>query len=399
MKKSLSVLLMVFAVAFGVLVFNGTTSKAATWDADIRQTDASDSSAKLEWNAYLGADFYEIYFSNDNSSWTEMDWSSEPSATIYNLTSGQTYYVKVVAYTGYHWDDNATPVAESLSTDVVTAPGEVKNLVQTSATTSSISMKWNAVSGASGYMVYRYNSWDNYTRVGVTSNTSYTVNGLAASTKASYVVCAYRSNSAKAAASGRDSDIVTMKTVPAKVAYVAITNYYDSISVCYYGWNGVNNADGYQFQLLNNKGKSILTSDTTGTSVRLDPYKKGIFTKARCRAYVIINNKKIYGAWSGYNYNASCKKIVASRSRNRKKITIKWSKITGASGYQVYVSTSQKGKYKKLKTLSAKKTSYSFTKIGKKKISKSKTYYIRLKYLTKVGKKNVASKISGQGSI
>lgn len=192
---------------------------------------------------------------------------------------------------------------------------------------------------------------------------------------------------------------VYMRTMPAKVATTAMTNYYSSINVAYYGWTDVNNADGYQFQLLNNKGKSIYSTETAGTSVRISPYKKGVFTKARTRAYITIGNTKFFGPWSDYNYNAACKKIKMKRSANRKKITVTWKKITGAAGYKVYVSTKSNGGWKKVKTLSAKKKSCTITKYGKKKLSKKKTYYVKVEYLTKVGKKKVTSAISGIGNI
>ena len=57
MKKKLSALFMMFAVAFSVMLISGTTSKAlSTWNANIQQTDASESSVKLQWEVYLGAD-------------------------------------------------------------------------------------------------------------------------------------------------------------------------------------------------------------------------------------------------------------------------------------------------------------------------------------------------------
>ena len=87
------------------------------------------------------------------------------------------------------------------------------------------------------------------------------------------------------------------------------------------------------------------------------------------------------------------------RKKNRKKITVTWKKIIGASGYRVYISTKCTVGWKKVKSLSSKKKSCTITKYGKKKLSKKKTYYVKVQYLTKVGKKNVASGVSGVGSI
>ena len=78
---------------------------------------------------------------------------------------------------------------------------------------------------------------------------------------------------------------------------------------------------------------------------------------------------------------------------------MKWKKVTGASGYNVYVSTKSNSGFKKCKTVSKKKSSYIITKYGKKKLSKKKTYYVKVEYLTKVGKKTVKSGIVSTGSV
>ena len=112
-----------------------------------------------------------------------------------------------------------------------------------------------------------------------------------------------------------------------------------------------------------------------------------------------VGNKVYYGAWSPYTYHASSKKVTAKRRSNGKKIYLKWKKVSGACGYQVYVSTKSNGGFKKVKSLSAKKTKYTITKCGKKKLKKGKTYYVQLRYQMKVGKKKVTSKIVSSATV
>jgi len=57
-----------------------------------------------------------------------------------------------------------------------------------------------------------------------------------------------------------------------------------------------------------------------------------------------------------------------------KKATVKWSKVTGATGYKVYYKTSSDGKWIGLKTTDNKITS--FTKTG---LTSGKTYYFTVK--------------------
>lgn len=407
MKKEIKMLLMVFAVALGILLVPGTASKAAeVWNANLKQTDATTDSVSLQWSTCLGADFYAVEFSPDKTKWTQMDTTSNPSVKITRLDPGSQWWVRVIAKEGYQFvDGGSTPIVESVPIQVSTLPEvkDVENLQQTNATTTSVTMSWSAVSGATSYDVYRYNSYGDYTKVGAdVKATSYTATGLGASSAFDYFVIAKAKSATGFENQSESYRRVTMRTVPGKVQIVAISNFWSNINIAEYKWTAVNNVSGYQFQLLNNKNKTLYTKDTGSTysnSVSVDPYKKGVFTKARVRAYILVGTKKLYGAWSGYNYNASTKKATAKRSKNGKKITLKWSKVTGASGYKVLVSTKENSGFKKVKTLSSKKTSITVTKCGKSKLKKSKKYYFRIQYLTKSGKKTITSGIMGTVSI
>lgn len=405
MKKSIKMLVMFFAVAFGVLLATGTKSQAAAWNANLVQTEAATDKITLQWSAYLGANYYEVYFSYDGQDWKAMDYTREANIQIRNLTPGDVYYATVVAYTASYWgSEDMTPVAQSTAIMVATKPDvpTVTGLKQTGAKVNSITMSWNAVSGATSYDVYRRNSWNNYTKVvSDVRTTSCTVTGLSASSEINYFVIAKKATAVPGVVGeSADYQYVAMRTIPGKVSRIAMTNYWDSLHEAAYTWSLTNNVAGYQFQLRNYNGKKVLfTQDVTGTSLYVKPYPKGQFTRARVRAYIVVGNTKLYGDWSGEDYNASNKKLTWKRSANKKKITLKWKKITGASGYKVSISTKADSGFKTVKKLGKKKTSITITKCGKKKLSKNKKYYVRVEYLMKSGKKTISSGIAGSGTI
>lgn len=65
-------------------------------------------------------------------------------------------------------------------------------------------------------------------------------------------------------------------------------------------------------------------------------------------------------------------------------------------GYQNIEFTFQLKKkkgYKKVATVSSKKSSYTITKYNKKKLKKGQKYYVQLRYVGKNGKKKVVSNI------
>lgn len=397
-KRVFSKSLLLLAITSIMLFAMSITSMAATeTNMNIQQTNAGDSYVEIKWQKYLGQDIhYHVELSYDGVNWAMQDWSTSPSITISDLSPDSTYYVRVAVYNSdWHEKDvseDGVCVAVSTKQAICTKPSKVQNLRQTKATKNSISMTWDAVAGASSYKILIFENYD-YKTVATSKTNSVTIKGLDASSNIEYYVAAVKNVNGYEAVGDR-SKSVDMKTVPKKVTRVAITDLYDNIKVCYYGWTSCENADGYQYEITSLNGKKkYYKATTTSTSARLTTYPVGAFTKARVRAYVEINGKKTYGPWSNYDYNACSKDVTARRSKNGKKITLKWKKVSGVSEYRIYISTKEKKGYKKVATVSSKKSSYTITKYNKKNLKKGQKYYVQLRYVGKNGKKKVVSNI------
>jgi chitinase len=138
--------------------------------------------------AYLGASGTGT---TDVSTWTPDSASWKQLSTTFTTGSSTT---SVTVYT-HGWYGQAAYYADDLSVfgpdggggtgpgpTVPAAPG---GLSVSGTTSSSVSLAWNAVSGATGYTVYR-----DGTKVTAVSGTSATVTGLAASTSYSFQVTA-----------------------------------------------------------------------------------------------------------------------------------------------------------------------------------------------------------------
>lgn len=69
------------------------------------------------------------------------------------------------------------------------------------------------------------------------------------------------------------------------------------------------------------------------------------------------------------------KPAIRSLKLKKKTIALKWTKVTGAGGYEIYRATKKSGKYKKIKTIS-KGTTVTYTN---KKLKKKKTYYYKVR--------------------
>lgn len=88
-----------------------------------------------------------------------------------------------------------------------------------------------------------------------------------------------------------------------------------------------------------------------------------------------------------YNIITKKNKITKLTNGKGKKLTVKFSKATGAKGYEISYATAKNFKGAKKKTTT--KTSLTLTKL-----KKGKTYYVRVRSYIKVGKKNVYSDYS-----
>ena len=77
------------------------------------------------------------------------------------------------------------------------------------------------------------------------------------------------------------------------------------------------------------------------------------------------------------------------------KAVLKWKKVSGASGYEIYMKTGSKGKYKLVKTIKKGKTvSYTKTKLKKKT-----KYYFKVRSFKSVSGKKVYGAYSRTRSI
>ncbi|MFF4251464.1 chitinase [Streptomyces sp. NPDC001663] len=132
----------------------------------------------------------------DSSSWKQLSTTFTTGAST---TSVSVYTHGWYGQAAYYADDVSVygPDGGGGTDPGPTVPGTPGGLAVSGTTSSSVSLAWNSVSGATGYNVYR-----DGTKVTAVTGTSATVTGLAASTSYSFQVTATNSagESAKSAA-------------------------------------------------------------------------------------------------------------------------------------------------------------------------------------------------------
>ena len=342
-------------------------------------TGGNDSQGRptLKWDKVAGAAKYEVYRSySQNGNYSK--YSTQTSTGYTNssyLTSGSTYYYKVRAL-----DANGTAGPWS---DVVAVTCRL-GLTAPSVTGGNDSqgrptLKWNAVTGAAKYEVYRARSrsgeYIKYSTVTGTSytNTSYIENG----NTYYYKVRALDANGA----AGAWSSIVSVtykQTLPAPT----VTGGNDSQGRPTLKWNAVTGAAKYEVYRARSKdGDYIKYSTVTGTSYTNTSYiENGNTYYYKVRA---LKSDGTAGAWSSIvsvTYRAASTgtlsaPAVTGGNDSQGRPTLTWKAVTGAAKYEVYRARSRSGEYIKYSTVTG--TSYTNTSY----IEDGNTYYYKVRAL------------------
>ena len=139
---------------------------------------------KVSWNKCAGATGYYVYRKNSSGSWTRIATISGGSTLSYTDKSAKTgqkytYTVKAVSgsYTSYYDYDGETIMF--LKTPKISS---------SQSTRSGVKVKYNTISGAKGYYIYRKTTNGNWVLVGnVKSGTTGTFTDKTAKKGATYI--------------------------------------------------------------------------------------------------------------------------------------------------------------------------------------------------------------------
>lgn len=409
MKKSSksvwSRFVMTFAATFLLMLVTTVPVKADSsvpLVADMKQTDASTTSAGISWSCPGSEVRFKVEMSEQMSSgyWTYKESQSSASITLTKLGAGKVYYVRITPFK-YNIEglNKYTKVKRTTSRPlrVVTAPDSTPaSLTHVKSSTDTIKVKWSAVPGADTYEVEYYID-SSKARKCVTTKTGVTLKKLAKNETYTIYVTAGRRYADGTTTAWSDNDLYKwgIPVKPSKVSGVDVTHYWQNLSEICVENSRIGCADGYQYQLYtaykdkDSKIKTVTTSSAY-TYIKTSALKKHNFYKVKVRAYALNSkNEKMYGDWSSWKYVSPQPDVTKIKNNKSKKgIQISWDKIKGANRYVVYVSTKKDSGYKKFQTTT--KTGTVIKKCGKNKLKSGKNYYFYVEPQKKVGNKYVS---------
>lgn len=261
-------------------------------------------------------------------------------------------------------------------------PATPKNLKATRNSSTSIKLTWSAVKGADGYKIYRSATKNGTYSLNKTitdgSVITYKNTGLPTGNKYYYKITAYIMDEGVPLESNRSSYTYATMTPSKPGSFKAARSGYNSIKLT---WTKVSGADGYYIYRYNSskKGYYLYKTITSGktTSYTNTGLTTGKTYYYKIKAYAKGNNGTVSSSASSLKsaYPYLTKPTISKLTAGSKKITIKWNKITGATGYKIYRATSKNGKYACIKTIKSGKT-VTFTN---KSLKKGKRYYYKVR--------------------
>lgn len=185
---------------------------------------------------------------------------------------------------------------------------------------------------------------------------------------------------------GKEYKLAVNKVTTAKPKITSVkSTAYNKLKV---SWNRVPGAEKYYIYRSTSKkgGYEKVKTIQNGTTVSWTDSKvtTGKTYYYKIKAVVKLDKSKATSASAAKSGKAVPAAATLKAAASSKKVKLTWSKVTGASGYVIYRSTSKKGTYKKIKTVT-KGSTKTYTNSN---LTKGKTYYYKIRaYRTVNGKK------------
>lgn len=338
---------------------------------------------KISWNAVNGADKYWIYRSVDGETFDYYARTDKPSFTDGSTSIGTTYYyaVKAVAVL----DGRDVPSGRSTAQSIQCRPAAPS--VSIYRASGKPQLKWNAVSGAAKYWVYRSTDGVNFKYYDSTTKTSYTNTGALLGTKYHYRVKAVAVVNGKDVASA-DSGTKSLFTTPAAPG----VSIYRVNGKPQLKWSAVTGAAKYWIYRSTDGVNFKYYDSTTGTSYTNCIAASGTEYYYKVKAAAVVNGKDVASDFSNTKSlftTPAAPSVSITTSKGKPKLT--WKAVKGADNYYIYRSTDGKNFKYYNETDEAGYTNYS-TNIGT-------TYYYKVRAVKTIDGNDHKSDFSAVRSI
>ena len=245
----------------------------------------------IKWKPVANATSYYIYKYNDIAEQYEyIDNITDTYYEFNKMAAGEEWFVTICAIdevTGQR-SEFAVPV------QVYTRPEKLDTFTFAGNEKNKITLKWNDVESATGYIIYRAAEGEEFVQVGTTNSLQFTDSGLSAGTVYRYKI---RSFSLVPENAGEESEVLSMTTIPAAPS-ITVKGGDTKTRI---SWNAVSGADGYTIYQYQNAQYIPIMVLTGNESVQ---YIQNDLTNGQEYQYQVT----AYKTFQGINYESAASK-------------------------------------------------------------------------------------------
>ena len=323
----------------------------------------------VKWSPVESARGYLVYRrAAGESKWTLLTDEDGITDTQYTDTTAESGAVSIYTVRARLDQDGESVLSDCDSVGVFSVP-TVGGIQAASAGWDSAEITWTAVEGASGYRVYRRTGSGKWKKVASdVTDASFTDSGLTSGTEYIYTIRAYYTESGKTVIGGYEEEgAAVTPNAPIPSGLKAVSAGYDRIQV---SWNAVSGADGYRVYRIgpgDSKWRTVKTVSSLTYALTNSGLTCGTAYRYTVRAYCKTDAGTI---WSGYDKDGVTAKPIpatvqlVSATAGSGSVTVKWTAVSGANGYNIYRKTDG-GSWKKVKTVGSSTTSWKNTGLKK----------------------------------
>jgi len=262
-------------------------------------------------------------------------------------------------------------------------------------TENTVTMEWTPIEGAEGYVIYRKTADGAYEiisqiddpAVNVYSDTSVEMNQVY-----SYFVRYYKTDENGQQVIYKSGYPAKTAMTPLKLKKVSVSGKALDAGTIELTWEEEPNATGYEVQQYDNNKKkyarvSMLLADKNIYFTKSD-LVAGTAYKFRVRPLADIGGATVYGPFSKVIELTTASKLVkpvlTAKPYNYTTNKLSWTKVPGATAYQIQKYNSSKKKWTLLKTVKGTSTQNTY-------LNCNTTYKYRVRAIAKSGKKTINS--------
>lgn len=367
-------------------VASAKTDPALSVPGTLTKGSVTDSSIAVSWQTASGASSYKVYFSISETGTYEVHGTATGTQyTLNGLTSSKTYYIKVTSVSGTR---ESAPSGVLTVQTAVKSPSVPNGVAAAATSTTSITVTWTLVEGASSYIIYGGTSSSSLAQIGTSTSTTYTHTALTAATTYYYAVASVNAGgtSAKSASTSATTG-VSAPAVPSGVTARAASS--TSITV---SWTAVSGATSYIIYGGTSSSSLAQIGTATGatyTHTGLTAATTYYYSVASVNAGGTSDKSTTASAATGTDAPLTPTGLTATAA-SATSMTVKFNAVNGATGYKLYWS-SNNTTFTQLSSL----TTTTYTHTG---LTANTTYYYKVSALNGSAESAQSASVSAKTS-